>query len=76
MSSLEQRVTDLEKKCAMLQSYFDSLVKKSNLDKSYTDADISGVRSTTSTQGSDIEQNTADIDFIAMEAGIDLEEGK
>ena len=72
--SIEERLSNLEK-------LVDSLIKRIDNDKFYDSADKQGIRQTEGNHGEaidkhtdDISQNSADIDFIAMEAGIDLEE--
>lgn len=67
--TLEQRVEILEK-------YQAAIIKTITNNKQYDEADKAGLRQAISNEGGNIEQNRADIDFIAMEAGIDLEEGK
>ena len=70
--SIEERLSNLEK-------LVDSLVKKIDNDKFYDSADKAGIRQTEGNHGEaiqtntdDISQNSADIDYIAMETGVDL----
>lgn len=71
--TVEERLTNLE-------NLVNALIKRIDNDKFYNDADKAGIRHTESQQGitisensDNISQNSADIDFIAMESGIDLE---
>lgn len=60
---------DIETRVSNLESYFAAIVKTMNNNKSYTDADIAGARHSSSDAD---EQLRADLDFIAMETGVDL----
>ena len=70
--SIEERLSNLEK-------LVDSLIKRIDNDKFYDSADKQGIRQTEGNHGEaiqtntdDISQNSADIDYIAMETGVDL----
>ena len=70
--SIEERLSNLEK-------LVDSLIKRIDNDKFYDSADKAGIRQTEGNHGEaiqtntdDISQNSADIDYIAMETGVDL----
>ena len=62
---------DLEKRITNLENLVASLIKKINNDKFYNNADKDGIRH--SATDADL-QRQSDIDFIAMEAGIDLDQ--
>ena len=64
----------LEQRVANCEHYIAALISSTNLKDEYNEYDKEALRSTDNKQGGDIDQNTADIDFIAMEAGIDLSE--
>ena len=71
--SIEDRLSNLE-------NLVNSLIKRIDNDKFYDSADKAGIRQTEGNHGEQISehsesisQNTADIDFIAMETGVDLE---
>ena len=62
-----------------LRNLVYSLIKRIDNDKMYDSADKSGIRKTEGEHGEaisehseSISQNTADIDYIAMETGVDL----
>lgn len=62
---------DLEKRITNLENLVASLIKRINNDKFYDEADKSGIRYTETENNL---QRQADIDYIAMEAGIDLDQ--
>ena len=71
----------LEQRVANCEHYIAALISDGNRKDRYNEFDKDALRDTDTKQGvvidknvEDIDQNTADIDFIAMEAGIDLEE--
>ena len=45
-------------------------------NKYYTDADMQGNRQSITITDGNVEQNTADIEYIAMMTDVDLEEGE
>ena len=57
---------DLEKRVANLENLVGALIKRIDNDKFYANADTSALRQTDGTQASDIEKNTADIDYIMI----------
>ena len=63
----------LEKRVANLEKLVASVISMYGIKSRYNEADKAALRDTDSKQGGDIGQNAADIDFIAMESGIDLE---
>ena len=63
--SIDERVSKLEK-------LVNALIKRTDLDKFYQDADIAGVRRGNTDNATVNEQQAADIDFIAMETGVNL----
>ena len=70
---------DLEKRVSDLENLVHNLISKLDKEKFYSDADTQGIRQASGEQGKVIEghsesidQNTADIDFIAMETGVEL----
>lgn len=67
--TLETRVKNLEN----LVKYLSQMV---TVNKRYTDADMQGNRQSITTTDGNVEQNTADIEYIAMMTDVDLEEGE
>lgn len=63
----------LEKRVANLERLVASVISMYGIKSRYNEADKAALRDTDGKQAEGIDQNTADIDFIAMEAGIDLE---
>lgn len=63
--TIEERLTNLE-------NLVNGYIKNQERAKAYTDSDIQGVIHTENGQAEQITQNTADIDYIAMETGVDL----
>lgn len=59
MISIEQRLSNLE-------NLVDALSKKIDRNQFYTDADMQGNRQSITTTDGNVEQNTADIDYIMM----------
>jgi hypothetical protein len=62
---------DIERRLTNLENLVSSLIKRIDNDKFYNNADKDGIRCT---DKSNNEARQADIDFIAMEAGIDLDQ--
>lgn len=60
---------DLETRVEVLEKNFAALLNVMKNNKFYTDADIAGVQHSSSEADENIR---ADIDFIAMETGVDL----
>lgn len=60
---------DIETRLAVLEKNVASILKIMQNNKFYTDADIAGARHAITEAAEDIK---ADIDFIAMETGVDL----
>ena len=60
-----ERIDALEKK-------LNALITKITLDKFYSEADINGCRETNNGLSEASDQARADIDFIAMETGVEL----
>lgn len=60
-----ERIDALEKK-------LNALITKITLDKYYSEADINGCRTTNNGLSEESDQARADIDFIAMETGVEL----
>ena len=63
---------DLEKRVANLENLVGALIKRIDNDKFYANADTSALRHTDGTQAGDIDRNSADIDYLAMMAEIDI----
>lgn len=59
MISIEQRLSNLE-------NLVHALSQKIDNNKYYTDADMQGNRQSISTTDGNVDQNTADIDYIMM----------
>jgi hypothetical protein len=66
----------LETRVKNLENLVDALSKKIDRNQFYTDADVNGNRQSITTTDGNIEQNTADIEYIAMMTDVDLEEGE
>lgn len=64
-------MTELER-IEALEQKVNALITKIAIDKAYTDADINGCRHTNGGLTNESEQARADIDFIAMETGVEL----
>ena len=60
---------DLETRVKNLETTFAAMINMMNNNKFYTDADIAGARHSATDSA---EQLKADLDFIAMETGVDL----
>ena len=56
----------LEQRVANCEHYIAALISSSNLKNNYNEYDKEALRNTDSTQGEDIAQNTADIDYIKI----------
>ena len=69
---MEERIVRLEMKVERLENLVNALISKINMDKAYSEADINGCRHTEGELSDDSEQARADIDFIAMETGVEL----
>lgn len=69
MIPIETRLSNLENLVHALSQEIDD-------NKYYTDADMQGNRQSISTTDGNVEQNTADIEYIAMMTDVDLEEGE
>ena len=66
----------LETRVKNLENLVDALSKKIDRNQFYTDADMQGNRQSISTTDGNVDQNTADIEYIAMMTDVDLEEGE
>ncbi len=66
----------IETRVANLENLVHALSQKIDNNKYYTDADMQGNRQSISTTDGNVEQNTADIEYIAMMTDVDLEEGE
>lgn len=69
MISIEQRLSNLE-------NLVHALSQKIDNNKYYADADMQGNRQSITTTDGNVEQNTADLEYIAMMTDVDLEEGE
>ena len=68
-----ERIEMLEKQVKILNDNFNAFLKMNDIKISYNEADKSAMRQIDEQQSGGISQNSADIDFIAMETGVDLE---
>lgn len=66
----------IETRVANLENLVHALSQKTDNNKYYTDADMNGNRQSITTTDGNVEQNTADIEYIAMMTDVDLEEGE
>lgn len=66
----------IETRVANLENLVHALSQKIDNNKFYTDADMQGNRQSISTTDGNVDQNTADIEYIAMMTDVDLEEGE
>ena len=66
----------IETRVANLENLVHALSQKIDNNKYYTDADMQGNRQSITTADGNIDQNTADIEYIAMMTDVDLEEGE
>lgn len=62
---------DLEKRITNLENLVYSLIKRIDNDKFYSNADSDGIKRTESDNTVKLQ---SDIDFIAMETGVELEQ--
>lgn len=69
MLTIEQRLSNLE-------NLVHALSQKIDNNKYYTDADMQGNRQSITTTDGNVDQNTADIEYIAMMTDVNLEEGE
>ena len=69
---IEEQVKELQNQVTNLTNLVNGYIKNQEKAKMYQNADIQGCRNTETGQERKIEQNTADIDFIAMETGVEL----
>lgn len=63
----------VEERVERLENLVNALVKKIDNDKFFNDADKKGLRQAEGENSDGVTKNSADIDFIAMETGVDLE---
>lgn len=63
---------NLETRIKNLENLVNALIKRIDNDKFYSNADTSALRQTDNNQHEVLEQDRADIDYIAMETGVDL----
>ena len=66
----------IETRLSNLENLVHALSQKIDNNKYYTDADMQGNRQSISTTDENVDQNTADIEYIAMMTDVDLEEGE
>ena len=69
---MEERLVKLEAKVERLENLVNALITKINMDKFYSDVDINGCRHTETSLVDESGQARADIDYIAMETGVEL----
>ena len=63
---------DIEKRVTNLENLVNALIKRIDNEKVYSSADMAGARHGISENTETNEKQGADIDFIAMEMGVDL----
>ena len=69
---IEEQIKELQNQVTNLTNLVNGYIKNQEKAKIYQNTDIQGCRNTETGQERKIEQNTADIDFIAMETGVEL----
>ena len=62
----------LEKRLANIENLVFALSDKINRNQFYTDADTNGNRQSISSTEKNVDQNTADIEYIAMMTDVEL----